>query len=134
MIQDRVFAWPADDKNAYHYGRPNPASEPKSCGLEIIDQLDEDDLSYEYNTIIAWRDTETGRVYVAQDSGCSCPTPFETFEKLSDLTLIAHASDAQDFVRTVNTENYDGSPTFPLRDVFRFISKIDAVLRGETPV
>lgn len=129
--QDRVFVYP----DAYHgyksYRGPNPASDPAICGLAIIDDLEQPDLSYEYNTIIAWRDLATGKVYIAADSGCSCPTPFEQIAKLSDLTLVVNTLDAQAFVRGENHERYNGEPAFPLRDVMRFLSKIDAALRGE---
>ena len=67
---------------------------PEKCGLEIIDCLDEADLSYEYHTLIALKHLPTGRVFAAEDSGCSCPTPFETFNfdgpdshNLDEITL-----------------------------------------------
>jgi len=131
---DRVFTWPEEKQTNqyYRHSSPNPSYEPAACGLDIIDQLDEDGLCYEFNTIMAWRDTETGKVYVAQDSGCSCPTPFEGFKKLSELTLIVNTLDAQAFVRAANPERYNSpEPTFAMRDVMRFLSKIDAALRGE---
>jgi hypothetical protein len=53
--------------------------DPKECGLEQVATLDEDGLSYEYNTLLVVRDVATGRVFYAQDSGCSCPTPFEDY-------------------------------------------------------
>jgi len=35
-------------------------------------------LSYEFDILCFWV-TKDGRVYTAQDSGCSCPTPFEDY-------------------------------------------------------
>jgi len=52
---------------------------PKKSGLVQIDSLDEPGLSYEYNTLCVWQDTKTKRVFYVQDSGCSCPTPFEGY-------------------------------------------------------
>ena len=49
---------------------------PDKFGLETVGVLDED-LSYEYHTLVVLRHTESGRVFWAEDSGCSCPTPFE---------------------------------------------------------
>lgn len=128
--QDRVFAWPEGDTTHY-YAAPNPEQNPQACGLELIDSLDQPDLSYAYNSIIALRDLETGKVYLAADSGCSCPKPFEEFKKLSDLTHVTNTLDAQAFVSNENHERYNGDPAFPLLDVLRFLAKIDAALRGE---
>lgn len=52
---------------------------PGAFGLELIDSLDEADMSYEYHTLIVLRHIETGRIYWAEDSGCSCPCPFEDY-------------------------------------------------------
>ncbi len=46
-------------------------------GLSQFVCLDEDGLSYEYNTLLVLKHEESGRLFFAQDSGCSCPTPFE---------------------------------------------------------
>lgn len=59
------------DKNVYY--------NPEQLGLEILGTLDEPNLSYEYNTFLVVRHPESGRVFWAQNSGCSCPTPFEDF-------------------------------------------------------
>lgn len=50
--------------------------EPEKYGLETIGEIDVG-ASYEFD--IAWvsREKTTGHVWVAFDSGCSCPTPFE---------------------------------------------------------
>jgi hypothetical protein len=52
---------------------------PEDFGLVLVDSLDEPDLSYEYHTLIVLQHTESGRIFYAEDSGCSCPTPFEDF-------------------------------------------------------
>jgi hypothetical protein len=52
---------------------------PEDSGLVPIDQLDEPNLSYEYNILIALQHTDSGRCYYVQDSGCSCPVPFDNF-------------------------------------------------------
>lgn len=40
--------------------------------------FDQPDMSYEFNTLCFWR-TDKGLVFTAQDSGCSCPSPFEDY-------------------------------------------------------
>jgi hypothetical protein len=69
------------DDNVYYH--------PEKCGLINIGTLDEDDLSYEYNTLIVVQHTESGRLFWAQDRGCSCPIPFEDeqFTSPNDTSL-----------------------------------------------
>jgi hypothetical protein len=61
----------------------------KTTGLTQIAELDEKDLSYEFCMIRAWLHGDTGRVFWKQDSGCSCPSPFEddNFNTPDDNTL-----------------------------------------------
>lgn len=65
----------------------NPYYHPEKCGLVILNTL-EANLSYEFDIFVLWKDIETGRVYFGHDSGCSCPTPFEDFNSLSDMVLV----------------------------------------------
>lgn len=51
--------------------------EAEALGLKIVCTLDEGNLSYEYNTLLIVHHAESNRLFMAQDSGCSCPTPFE---------------------------------------------------------
>lgn len=51
----------------------------KECGLKQVDCLDQSDLSYEFNTLLVVEETQSGKMYWAQSSGCSCPTPFEEY-------------------------------------------------------
>lgn len=53
---------------------------PESRGLITFDELHEDDLSYEFNIIWIARHVDSGELFWAHDSGCSCPTPFENYE------------------------------------------------------
>lgn len=64
------------------------SSEPERAGLELIADLEPGDLSYEFDTFAVWRDTATGGLYYAADSGCSCPSPFEWARSLGDLTRV----------------------------------------------
>lgn len=77
--------------------------DPKEAKLEILGQLDESDLYYEYNTFVVWRDTVSNKLFYAHDSGCSCPTPFEEyhFRNESDHNL--------DEVCKSNLHNFENS-------------------------
>jgi hypothetical protein len=69
----------------------NPYYNPERCGLVILQTL-EADLSYEFEIFVLWKDIETGNAYFGYDSGCSCPTPFEDFTSLYDMTQVTWGS------------------------------------------
>ncbi len=56
----------------------NPFYNPDKLDLDLL-SFDKSSGSYEYDTICFWA-TKDGLVYTAQDSGCSCPTPFESHD------------------------------------------------------
>lgn len=59
-----------------------PYHSPENYGLEIIGSIDWAG-DYEYDMVVVWRRLEDGMFLWAQDSGCSCPTPFDT-HRVSD--------------------------------------------------
>jgi hypothetical protein len=70
----------------------NPHYSGDKLDLEVV-TLDQPDLSYEYNTLIFVRPKGTkGQVYWAQDSGCSCPTPFEQYEGTTQAEVLEKMS------------------------------------------
>lgn len=127
MSDDRAFAWPEDGEEHYSYV-PNPAQNPAACGFEILDELDDPNACYSFDTIIAFRDLKTGAVYVVNDSGCSCPTPFEHVKSLADMTRVNNVDDARAFVQAAQPSYEGAEPRWPLRDVFRFLARIDIAL------
>lgn len=50
---------------------------PEVFGLVIIGSVDWDNIPYQFNQTMVFRNTESGKFYWADDSGCSCPMPFE---------------------------------------------------------
>jgi hypothetical protein len=61
-------------------------SSPQKHGLEAIGDIEWDDEAYSFNMTAVWRDPQTGQLYWADDSGCSCPSPFEDSRSRDDLT------------------------------------------------
>lgn len=51
---------------------------PEKFGLETVGDIDFDD-DYGFDIFVVWRETATGRLGYGEDSGCSCPSPFEDF-------------------------------------------------------
>lgn len=65
---------------------------------EAIGEAEMDgDLSYEFDTVRAWRHKSTGAVVIAHDSGCSCPMPFED-TTVADVTFVHRLVDFDEFV------------------------------------
>lgn len=107
----------------------NPYYNPEKLGLEML-SFDEPNLSYEYNTYIFVR-TPDGRVFAAQDSGCSCPTPFENYqgrtmdEVIQKMERMEDYSMAQGYLRTWG-RSWDGKHSWvdegDIRSVERFFT------------
>lgn len=52
----------------------------KVSPFEMIgDELDEDGLGYEFHSLGVFRHKPTGKMWWAETSGCSCPSPYEEF-------------------------------------------------------
>ena len=94
-------------------------TEAKRCveQFETVAELDEPYLPYEFNTLRVVRHKPSGRMFWAQSSGCSCPTPFEEFfievegenivatdmNEITDATWDEFEREAQDFCSTAST-------------------------------
>ncbi len=63
----------------------NPNYDPKELGLKVFSETAEDDMSYSFNIFAVWHDPEIRGLFYAEDSGCSCPSPFEDYRKREDL-------------------------------------------------
>lgn len=66
------------------YELPNIYYDPEKFGLEVFGEVDFGG-SFEYDKLVVWRDRKTGELYTGEDSGCSCPSPFES-QGLDNLT------------------------------------------------
>lgn len=64
----------------------NVYSSPEDFGLEEVTEVDWYDDSYGFDLTVVWRHKETGQLYWASDSGCSCPSPFEGYNGIEDLS------------------------------------------------
>lgn len=61
---------------------------PEDFKLKTVADIDFGE-SYEFDMIVVWRNLEgPKRLYWAQDSGCSCPTPFEDYHTVESLEVL----------------------------------------------
>jgi hypothetical protein len=65
----------------------DPYYNPEKHGLEIVGECDWSSGSYEFDLAVIWRDKD-GQLYYAEDSGCSCPSPFEGIRSIDDLEKV----------------------------------------------
>lgn len=107
-------------------------SVPAATEYTRIAEVEWDDESYEFNLTAVYRH-EDGRLFVASDSGCSCPIPFDDTRE-SDLTPITRLQDWYDYIAPyLEHEFYVWSPTEPGRkkraDDPRVVDQVASVIK-----
>lgn len=73
---------------------------PEKFGLSVVAEIDDDRANYSFNTIVVWKHNETGKLYWAQDSGCSCPSPFEDYTSIEMLSKLRSGKELLDFMNS----------------------------------
>ena len=66
----------------------NIYSEPVAFGLRVFAEVDDADACYSFDTVVVWQDPITFEYFWADDSGCSCPSPFEDVLGREELTRL----------------------------------------------
>ena len=64
---------------------------PEDLGLTVIDEIDRENQSYSFDSMIVWKDKD-GYLYYAEDNGCSCPLPYEN-ETIETIVRIINIED-----------------------------------------
>jgi hypothetical protein len=59
-------------------------SKPEDFGLSTVGEVEWSEPNYDFDLTVLWRNPQ-GRLFWADDSGCSCPMPFEDFAEVGDL-------------------------------------------------
>jgi len=93
------------------YNVPDPYNQPERFGLTVVGDIEWDNESCQFNMTMVWTDAD-GYVYWADDSGCSCPSPFEDVTTLADLSkgtkwdALAHLQSRGEGNRDVDPAQY----------------------------
>lgn len=74
--------------NIYH--------DPEKYGLLTIGEIDWSSGCYEFDLTTVWKRESDGRFVYAEDSGCSCPSPFED-TGINELTVLRKRGGLNDF-------------------------------------
>lgn len=62
----------------------NPYYSPEGWGLATVAEFDKSDGCYQFDLVVIWK-TKEGQLLIGTDWGCSCPSPFENVEHISEL-------------------------------------------------
>lgn len=84
------------DTNFYYH--------PDKSGLIPVGEIEWDHESYQFNITCLWHHPETERFFMASDTGCSCPTPFEGFNTLEQLEHVVSLNNLKSFLTGVVNE------------------------------
>jgi hypothetical protein len=83
---------------------------PEDLKVTTISEIDDPDSCYSFDYFWTFQHNASGRVFYGQDSGCSCPSPFEndTFDG-PDKTSFTEVTETnlEDYVRAL-WAHYDG--------------------------
>jgi hypothetical protein len=80
------------------YDNPDVYYQPEAFDLVPVAELALTEPDYSFDIVMVWRHTPTGELYWAQDSGCSCPSPFEDYTSLDKLEVVCSYEDMVKFV------------------------------------
>jgi hypothetical protein len=63
----------------------NIYNNPDKFGMVVLDTVYLSEPDYSFDMLAIWKN-ESGQYFLGTDSGCSCPSPFENFYGIDDLT------------------------------------------------
>ena len=99
-------------ENIYYY--------PQDYGLEQLTAIEFTDESYQFDTRVVWRRLTDHRLLTDRDSGCSCPSPFES-TRLEDLKEI----ESTGWLKEEFKENFERRGYPSVQDFARFIEIVE---------
>lgn len=82
--------------------------QPENYGYREVGQVDWSDGCYQFDYTTVWQHKDSGEFFMADDSGCSCPSPYEEVRDTSDLTPIPRMQVLIDHLTERNADNYAG--------------------------
>lgn len=117
------------------WNSPDIYYQPDKFGIQTIGEVEWDDESYQFNITAVWQSKEDPELfYWASDSGCSCPSPFESFTSLegdsydevfkgTKAEVIQHLLTELARVKEVNSQ-YSWRSHDPSDDVLELVGKL----------
>lgn len=96
---------------------------PEEFGLEVVGEIEFSDGDYQFDTRVIWKHS-SGKLYTARDSGCSCPSPFEEYNKLEDLDELTDLGELEREVRELGS----GYSVTSSRDAATVVARVRRLL------
>lgn len=100
----------------------NPYYNPEKHGLVKVTEHELAEASYSFDILAVWKGA--AGYYLATDSGCSCPTPFEDYEGVADMT--GPLTVEQAIEESSNLKRTAYNPTYDIVGFNQFIAAIRA--------
>lgn len=105
---------------------------PEKFDLIVVGELNDPGANWSFDDLVVWQH-DSGRLFYAQDSGCSCPSPFENLTEIESATEITKDSWASFADHVMNhAEEWDKSSGEFQCDKNQLMSKVAALLSPPT--
>lgn len=72
----------------------NIYDDPQDFMLQAVGEIQWGEACYDFDLTVVWKRDIDGALVFAEDSGCSCPAPFESL-KLTDLRMATPLAEFQ---------------------------------------
>jgi hypothetical protein len=82
--------------------------DPQEVGLTTIGEIDWSSGDYCFDYTVVWQRAFDGKFVYAEDSGCSCPSPFED-TGIEDLVILRKRGGLNDFKAHCEQRQGEGS-------------------------
>lgn len=99
----------------------NPYYHPEKHGLRKLAEHELSPSCYSFDLLVAWAD-ERGGIYLGTDSGCSCPTPFEDYNGVEDMTGPLTVEQALEEAASIKRTHYE--PLYDPDDFNEFVANV----------
>lgn len=76
--------------------------DPEHFGLVKVTEFERTEPCYSFDTFVVWYSKDNGDYYWGQDSGCSCPSPFEDFSYNETDSRVVNLLAAEDVLNELN--------------------------------
>lgn len=57
---------------------------PEAFGLEVVGDFEWSEPDWSFDMLVVWKESR-GKYWIGEDSGCSCPSPFENITDINEL-------------------------------------------------
>lgn len=112
------------------YSTPDVYYQPEKFDLTIVGEIEQEPC-YSFDKLVVWQHAD-GRLFYADDHGCSCPSPFENYTSLESPGEPITPQTWDAFEEYVMDFGYDGDP--PLADKNELINEVRGRVRAQERV